>query len=129
VEVSCGYCRKCVVILCYGTINVFPSVFVRQMGIDPGLINETTIFVLGQAAALMFGWTFLLIWADRDPVKRRKVLLLTIFVIGGMLFTSEYIMCIGFVHVSRMIGLVVWQVILLVTFAAGYVTAGNLGNT
>ena len=69
--------------------------------------NETTIFMFGQVADLMFGWTFLLIWADRDPVNRRKVLLLTIFVIGDMLFTSGYIMCIGFVPVSKMIGLVV----------------------
>ena len=52
-------------------------------------------------------------------------LLLTIFVIGGMLFTSGYIVCIGVVPVSKMIGVVVWQVILLI-FAAGYVTAGNL---
>ena len=74
----------------------------------------------------MFGWTFLLIWADRDPVNRKGILLLTIFVISGMFLTSGYIMWIGVVPVSNMMGLVVWQVVLSVIFAAGYVTAGNL---
>jgi hypothetical protein len=32
----------------------------------------------GDAYALMWGWTALLIWADRKPVERRGVLLLTV---------------------------------------------------
>jgi hypothetical protein len=32
----------------------------------------------GDARALMWGWTALLIWADRKPVERRGVLLLTV---------------------------------------------------
>ena len=35
-------------------------------------------FALGIASALMFGWTFLLIWADRKPLERKGVLLLTV---------------------------------------------------
>jgi hypothetical protein len=31
----------------------------------------------GDATALMWGWTALLLWADRKPVERRGVLLLT----------------------------------------------------
>jgi hypothetical protein len=31
----------------------------------------------GDASALMWGWTVLLLWADRKPVERRGVLLLT----------------------------------------------------
>ncbi len=32
-----------------------------------------------QAAALMWGWTLLLLWADRRPLERRGVLALTVF--------------------------------------------------
>jgi hypothetical protein len=34
---------------------------------------------LGVGASLMIGWTVLLLWADRKPVERRGILLITIF--------------------------------------------------
>lgn len=46
---------------------------------------------MGLAASLMLGWTFLLIWADRKPVERKGILLLTIFpVITGLLTAGIY---------------------------------------
>ncbi len=110
-------------------LYLVPSVFARQFGIDQSLINETTTFVLGHAAALMIGWTFLLVWADRDPVARRGVLLLTAFpVIVGMLSTSVYITYIGFVPVSKMMGLYILQTLLLVVFCMGYIVAGTVNK-
>ncbi len=35
--------------------------------------------VTGIAAALMWGWTALLLWADRRPAERRGVIILTLF--------------------------------------------------
>jgi hypothetical protein len=35
------------------------------------------LWATGDAYALMWGWTALLLWADRKPVERRGVLLLT----------------------------------------------------
>ena len=110
-------------------LYLVPSVFARQFGIDQTLINETTTFVLGHAAALMIGWTFLLVWADRDPIARKGVLLLTAFpVIVGMLSTSVYITYIGFVPVSKMIGLYILQTFLLVVFCMGYIVAGTVNK-
>lgn len=38
-----------------------------------------------QAAALMWGWTFLLLWADHRPLERRGVLALTLIpVLSGL---------------------------------------------
>jgi hypothetical protein len=34
-------------------------------------------------SSLMIGWTILLIWADRKPIERRAILLLTIMMIIG----------------------------------------------
>ena len=46
----------------------------------PSRMGESEFrYPMGLAAALMFAWTVLLIWADRRPAERRGVLLLTVF--------------------------------------------------
>ena len=71
----------------------------------PDAMGETGFrYAMGTSASLMFGWTFLLIWADRQPVKRKGVLLLTIFpVITGLLASSLYPALTGVFPVARMI--------------------------
>jgi len=46
----------------------------------------------GTGAFLMLGWTILLIWADRKPIKRKDILLLTAVpvVIGIMIVNILY---------------------------------------
>jgi len=47
--------------------------------------------------SLMLGWTFLLIWADRKPLERKDVLLLTVCpVIVGLMITSVATFSTGF---------------------------------
>src|SRR5271165_5175226 len=44
---------------------------------------------MGMGAALMFGWTALLLWADRAPIERRDVLVLTVIpVIAGLVLNE-----------------------------------------
>jgi hypothetical protein len=67
--------------------------------------NPDVSYNLGMkwGVALMLGWTLLLIWADRKPLERKSVLLLTVCpVIIGLMITS------------------------VVTFAAGFGTVGSL---
>ena len=46
----------------------------------PSRMGESEFrYPMGLDAALMLAWTVLLIWADRRPVERRGVLLLTVF--------------------------------------------------
>jgi len=40
-------------------------------------LGPQALWATGDAYALMWGWTALLIWADRKPLERRGVLLLT----------------------------------------------------
>ena len=47
-------------------------------------------FAMAIAAAMMAGWTVLLIWADRKPLERRGVLLLTIIPVKVCLDLSNY---------------------------------------
>ncbi len=46
----------------------------------------------GTGAFLMLGWTFLLIWADRKPIERKDILLLTAIpvVVGIMVINILY---------------------------------------
>jgi hypothetical protein len=64
-------------------------VFLRMLFPDTMPINDglavtlptdaLTRFAVGPGAALMIGWTVLLIWADRKPLERKGVLLITVF--------------------------------------------------
>ena len=55
------------------------------------LIDDSPIFrsVNAQAAALMWGWTLLLLWANRQPLERRGVLVLTLFPVLTLLIGSR----------------------------------------
>jgi hypothetical protein len=61
------------------TVMLLPTVGGSMYGIldfNPGYEYR---YAMGLGASLMLGWTFLLIWADKKPVERRGVLLLTVF--------------------------------------------------
>ena len=57
---------------------------------------------MGTSASLMFGWTLLLIWADRKPAERKGVLLLTIVpVISGLMASGIYAVSDGVILINR----------------------------
>jgi hypothetical protein len=46
----------------------------------PAQMGETEFrYSMGLAASLMFGWTLLMLWGYRSPIKRKGILPLTIF--------------------------------------------------
>jgi hypothetical protein len=49
-------------------------------------------FAMAYGAALMAGWTVLLIWADRKPIERRGILLITAFPVVVCLNLSRVIL-------------------------------------
>jgi hypothetical protein len=69
----------------------------------PGRMGETEFeYPMGLAAALMFGWTVLLIWADRKPMERKAILLITVFpVITGLLLSGIYAVATGLLPAGR----------------------------
>jgi len=46
-------------------------------------------YVSGMAASLMLGWTILLLWANRQPLERKGVLVITIVPVILGLVTTE----------------------------------------
>jgi len=55
-------------------------------------------YAMGMGASLMLGWTGLLLWADRKPVERKGVLLITVApVLLGMVLNEIWGVCAQFV--------------------------------
>jgi len=74
--------------------------------------------------ALMLGWTFLLIWADRKPLERKDILLLTICpVIVGLMITSVTIFVAGFGTIGSLILNLSILTILIILMTFSYLNA------
>ncbi len=84
-------------------------------------------YALGLAASLMLGWTFLLIWADRKPLERKGVVLLTAFpVITGLLLAQIYSVAGGLVTLEAMLPEGLFLVALIGLFIFSYFNARNV---
>lgn len=84
-------------------------------------------YAMSIAASLMVGWVFLLIWADRKPVERSGVLLLTVFpVLVGLIFSGVYAVTSGFVVLDNMLPTWIVQGLLVLLFGSSYLEARKL---
>jgi len=81
------------------------------------------------SASLMLGWTFLLPWADRRPVERRGVLLLTAFpVLVGLGITGSLAAATGATSALNLAPVFVLEITLLTLMISAYVAAGRLAR-
>ncbi len=79
---------------------------------------------MGLGASVVLGWAFLLIWADRKPVERKGVLLLTLFpVITGIIIAEMYAYFAGFMELESVLPTVVYLLALSALFAFSYLKA------
>jgi hypothetical protein len=81
-------------------------------------------YALGLGASLMLGWTFLLIWADRKPLERKGVLLLTVFpVITGILLAEIYAVAKRLITFREMLPTGIFLVALIALLSFSYFNA------
>jgi hypothetical protein len=82
--------------------------------------------VMGTAASLMTGWTFLLLWAVRKPIERRVVILLTAFpVVTGMFIVA----LVGVLNGNASnIWILVKTTILIVSMITSYLLANRMSK-
>jgi hypothetical protein len=93
---------------------------------DGGLTYQ---YAMGIGAALMWGWTVLLIWAERKPLERRGVLIITLFpVIIGIFITNIVTIMNELVTFQEFLFRLVIQMSLMVLFLTSYLVAKNLEN-
>ena len=106
---------------------LLPQVFGTLTGRPEFNPDFQTRVIMGMAGSLMIGWTLLLLWAVREPIERRVVILLTAFpVVLGMFIIS----LIEVLHGNTFI---VWALIkstvLMVSMTTSYVLAGKLAKS
>jgi len=78
-------------------------------------------YAMGVGASLMLGWTFLLIWADRKPLERKGVLILTICpVMLGLIASGTYAVISNLVSINYMLPVLIFQIFIITFFAYSY---------
>lgn len=106
---------------------LFPALGAEIYGIENISFGGEFRYALAVGAAMMLGWTFLLLWADRDPVARRGVLLLTIFPVKvGLDLANIYLFVYGFATVKGMIPSWIVSLLVYVLFIYSYVHSRSL---
>ena len=80
-------------------------------------------YAMGMAGSLMAGWTILLLWADRKPVERRDVLVITNVVILGLMASGIYAVSSGFAPLSSMAPMLIFQGMLIALFTSSYMNS------
>ena len=94
---------------------------------DPGFHPDLQVrLVMGIGGSLMTGWTLLLLWAVREPIERRVVILLTAFpVVSGMFVVA----LIGVVEGDGSgAWILVKTVVLFVSMMASYLLASTVAR-
>ena len=94
-----------------------PRLFAFGMGLNDFRPGPDFRYAMGMAAALMFGWTALLLWADRTPMARRDVLALTVApVIAGLALNEIAAVRPGFLSPLSVAPVWTLQLVLAVAF-------------
>ncbi len=110
---------------------LFPAVFAATGGLSNFHPGRDYSYAMGMGAALMLGWTVLLIWADRKPLERKGILPITVFpVIAGMVLNELYaVVASGFLPFAAVIPIWIIQTILAFLMLGSYFRAGKGGQT
>jgi len=119
-----SYWIGAVVDLINAVAMVCPPLLATILGIErvPESLDFRLALLMG--SALMFGWTGLLLWADRKPVERKGILLITVFpVITGLAVTTFYGVLMRYIPLRGAIPVWILQVLLTALFITAYRTA------
>ena len=108
-------------------IMLLPTVGGAMYGIPDFNPGHEYRYAMGLGASLMLGWTFLLMWADRRPVERRGVLLLTVFpVLFGLIISGIYAVTTGLISADRMVPTWIFQGLITGLYLFSYVYTRDL---
>jgi hypothetical protein len=101
-----------------------PAVFAATNGLPdfhPGIEYR---YAMGMGASLMLGWTVLLLWADRKPLERKGVLLITLVpVVLGLELNEIIAVRVGFLSVLMTLPVWIVQALITALFVFSYLNA------
>lgn len=100
-------------------VMLTPKLEALAWGLEEPVLDPGFRFAMTFGAALMVGWTALLVWAAVKPAERRAVALLTMLVVIGLMLAEILGMASGFLPV-RVWVVVAVQILLLVGLALAF---------
>ena len=106
-------------------VMLTPSLEALAWGFEEPVLDPGFRFAMTFGAALMVGWTALLVWAAAKPAERRAVAPLTMLVVVGLMLAEILGMASGFLPALRVWMLVASQVLLLVGLALAFRAASS----
>jgi hypothetical protein len=106
-----------------GLLMVFPSLFAYFSRLDHFNPGKDYRYAMGMGAPLMFGWTVLLLWADRKPVERRGILLITLIPVTGLVINQIIGIQNGFIPLTGILPSFVLQAGLYALYLFSYFNA------
>jgi len=109
-----------------GWMMLIPSLF--------AFMNEPEVFhpaneyryAMGMGVPVMFGWTILLLWADRKPLERKGILPITLLVIFGEIITQVWGVSVGFVPFDGVASTFILQAVLICLLCFAYFNARRM---
>jgi len=102
----------------------YPKLWGMALGINPFAPDLQHRLDMGIGASLMLSWTVLLLWADRKPMERKGVLLLTVFpALACLAITGIAAVISGASPLRNMLPVFIMQFALAVLFMTSYVLA------
>ena len=106
-------------------LMVIPMLCPRIGGIMFGIDNfnpgNDYKYAMMVSASLMLGWTVLLIWADRKPIERKGVIMITVIpVVVGLILAGTFAVYCGLIKIEKMIPTWIIQSALLILFCYSY---------
>jgi hypothetical protein len=116
-----SYWVGAIVDLAAGVQMLCPPLFAFGMGLEGFHPGSDYRYAMGMGASLMFGWTALLLWADRRPIERMGVLPLTVVpVIAGMALNEAAGVGSGFLSVAAAAPIWALQAVVSALFLVSY---------
>ena len=108
-----------------GALMFFPEIGRAAYGDSDFIPSADYRYAMRFGAAMMLGWTALLLWADRKPLERRGVLPITVCVIAGLAWAGAYAVSAGLVPLPNMAPSWGFQSLLVVLFLYSYFRSGR----
>ena len=102
----------------------YPKLWGLALGIKPFNPDLQHRMDMGIGASLMLSWTILLLWADRKPMERKDVLLLTVFpALTCLAITGVAAVISGANSLRNMLPVFIMQAALALLFLTSYLLA------
>jgi hypothetical protein len=104
-------------------LMLFPTQFASFTDIRFDLSPDFD-YGLRYGAALMLGWTVLLFWADRKPLERKDILLITLVpVVLGLVIFEFYSIAISYTTLADTLPILFFQTAMSTMFIISYLSA------